>query len=384
MDSDYWTRRKLLGFASSAWGLSHLACGRRRTPRYSGYALVANRSSRNIAVIDLSRFARLDAIPLDFEPSFVLADEKRGRGYVLGTGHDGIWPIDLDSLRLGRRCPAGGKVVNARLDDTSGRLWVVTAEPNLLCAYDPESGRIRTRIPLRSAASDLDVNSGRVAVALPQTRSFSIYDPTTGKLQRGPVLATAPEMIRFRPDGRILLATHGASQSMSAIDATTAQPIVELPLSITPKHMCFNADGGQLFVSGEGMDAVVIVSPYQTEVSETILAGHDPASMAATTTTPQFLFVANPPSGDVTVINIGNRRVVAQIPVGEQPSSIHLTPDNQYALVLNRKSGDVAVIKVVNIVEANLTSRRARTAPLFTMVPVGLDPVSAAIFPRPA
>jgi hypothetical protein len=51
-------------------------------------------------------------------------------------------------------------------------------------------------------------------------------------------------------------------------------------------------------------------------------------------------------------------------------------------LVLNEQSGDVAVIRLLNIRDADLNSRRSRTAPLFTMIPVGSRPVSAAITPR--
>ncbi len=69
-----------------------------------------------------------------------------------------------------------------------------------------------------------------------------------------------------------------------------------------PDNLCFNrsttggTDGGQLFITGEGLDGVVIVYPYHTpEVAETVLAGHAPGAMAASGA---FLFVASPLAGD--------------------------------------------------------------------------------------
>ena len=48
-----------------------------------------------------------------------------------------------------------------------------------------------------------------------------------------------------------------------------------------PENLCFNSDQGQLFVTGEGMDGVAIVFPYNTlEVEQTVLAGRDPGVMA--------------------------------------------------------------------------------------------------------
>ena len=64
------------------------------------------------------------------------------------------------------------------------------------------------------------------------------------------------------------------------------------------------------------------------------------------------------------------------VAVGQEPRHILITPDDRYALVLNWRSGNMAVIRI-----AAFTDRRHRTdpAPLFTMVPVGAQPVAAAV-----
>jgi len=88
----------------------------------------------------------------------------------------------------------------------------------------------------------------------------------------------------------------------------------------------------------------------------------------------EYLFITNPESGDVTVLDIDTHRVAAAVAVGRHPGFVALTPDGQYALVLNRDSGDVAVIWI-----ESLTGGRRRSAPLFTMVPVGTRPVHAVV-----
>ncbi len=115
------------------------------------------------------------------------------------------------------------------------------------------------------------------------------------------------------------------------------------PSPFAPDNFCFNSDGGQLFVTGEGVDGVVIVYPYRQEVGQTVIAGHAPGAMA---TSDAYLFVASPHSNDVSVLSIGTQKVIAVLPVGNDPGFIAVTPENQYALVLNRESGDVAVLRV--------------------------------------
>ena len=155
-------------------------------------------------------------------------------------------------------------------------------------------------------------------------------------------------------------------------DVASGQLITYLPLSVRPDYLCFNHDGGQLFLTGEGMDGVVVVYPYHTpEVAETVLAGHAPGAMAASES---LLFVASPQSGDVSILNIPTRKVIGVVQVGSDPGCVVVTPDDQYALVLNRKSGDVAVLRV-----SGITPNRYKSAALFTVIPVGSKPVSAAI-----
>src|SRR5207253_1241176 len=112
------------------------------------------------------------------------------------------------------------------------------------------------------------------------------------------------------------------------------------------------------------------------QIGETVLAGHNPAAMAASR---DYLFVANPTTGDVSILDIETRRVVAVTPVGTEPSYITITPDDQYALVLNQVSGDMAVIRIPNVTRAISQQRRWKKGPLFMLIPVGSKPVSAAI-----
>ncbi|MCX6634823.1 MAG: hypothetical protein NT090_07045, partial [Acidobacteria bacterium] len=73
-------------------------------------------------------------------------------------------------------------------------------------------------------------------------------------------------------------------------------------------------------------------------------------------------------------LDIETHKAIAAAPTGAEPGHITITPDNQYALVLNRRSGDMAVIRIAAVI-----AKRSKSAPLFTMIPVGSKPVSAAV-----
>ena len=243
---------------------------------------------------------------------------------------------------------------------------------------DLESFKTIARVRLPGTAGSVDFHLKTGAVSLPGLGAIAIIEEN--RVLRTIGTGIAPEMICFRPDGKVVMAGDPEGQMLAVADPASGQMLVKLALPLKPRRYCYKSDFGQLFITGEGMDAVTIVSPYQTEVLETILAGHSPAGMAVPKpdpNTPEYLFVTNSGSGDLTVIDIESRRVRARIPVGQDPQDVVITPDNQYALVLNRKSGDIAVIRVPSI--ERWGNHHNKTASLFTMIPVGTRPVSATI-----
>ena len=124
---------------------------------------------------------------------------------------------------------------------------------------------------------------------------------------------------RFRPDGKGLMVADTAARQLCVMDES-ARIIANLPLAVRPDNLCFNRDGGQLFITGEGRDAVVVMFPYYVpQVAETVLAGHAPAAMAASAT---HLFLANPQAGDVTILDIDRRKIVA-VTAGRRGSGLH-------------------------------------------------------------
>ena len=133
------------------------------------------------------------------------------------------------------------------------------------------------------------------------------------------------------------------------------------------------------------MDAVVSVFPYRTEVWETLLAGHAPGAMAITESDRAARLSAGGESRCRSRhrARCGNRQTRRAGAGGPRArGQIVITPDNQYALVLNEKSGDMAVIRIFSLGGNQVGGdrvKRYKSAPLFTMIPVGERPVSGAV-----
>jgi len=345
------------------------ACNRRPGTGYTGHAYVATAGSTVVAV-DLHAFAVHGHITLPAQPTDLVAhpDPQTRRIYAVTPRQHALEEIDVARLERVRSVKLGAEPVTVVA--AHGELWALTREPRLVAV-----GAGGVALPAQPIAIDISP-AGPLACVTLENGSAVFIDLKTRRMLSSVPLDDTLGAVRFRQDGKLVLVAGRGRHMLSVIDVPARRLMTQLPLALSPDHFCTSADGGQLFITGQGRDAVVIAYPYRTEIAQTSLSGRRPSEMAVSTG-PDYLFVSNPEAGSVTVFDISSQKVVAVAGVGVEPGPILVTPDQQFALVLNHTSGDMAVIRIAAITPG----RRERTAPLFTMIPVGQRPVAALIVP---
>jgi hypothetical protein len=361
-------------------GTALAGCRRERSSGFPGYAFVANEEGEAIAAVDLTAFAVIRHVRLNGKPTSVASSPAVASVFALTPASGTIHEIPVERLEVRRKVQRGAAAISMRLDGSS--LIVLYASPRKLSAIDMDTLKPAWEAGLPGGPVDFDVaNDGTIAVSFGREGRIALVDAHTRKMR---LVDTATEMgmVRFQSDGRALIAADLGRRMLMIYDVASARLITRLSLPVRPDNFCFSADGGQLFVTGDGLDAVVIVYPYHTpQVAQTVLAGRSPGAMAASDTKPPYLFVTNPSSGEVTILSIATQKVLAVATVGAEPGYVAITPDQQYALVLNRKSGDMGVLRIHSNMSnsGDAQSPAKRLAALFTMIPVGSKPVCAVI-----
>jgi YVTN family beta-propeller protein len=366
-----------------------LGCGVRKSTPYHGYCFVANQGSQTVAAVDLEEFRVRRQIALGAAPSLVLSHPQGlPRVYVLAPNAGTVYEIDSGAMAVSRRAKAGNQAIAMQMAASADALWVLYRDPAALVELPLDSLRPRTRIALRSAPDSLALTGGGAeapyaAIGSRQDNTITLVS-LRGAGRRSIPAGFEPSLLSFRKDGKLVLAGSRPGRNLSIFDAATGSIVVRLPLPLGPRYFQSNADGGQLFLTGEGIDAVVIVFPFSTEVWQTVLAGHAPGAMAVAPGSTEYLLVANPDSDSITVLDLATAKLVGVIGVGQSPCQILFTggkrPFEQFVLVLDRKSGDMAVVRMLALSEPQLFSKpRLKSVSLLTMIPVGEGPVSAAV-----
>src|ERR1700720_987480 len=62
----------------------------------------------------------------------------------------------------------------------------------------------------------------------------------------------------------------------------------------------------------------------------------------------KLVWSVNPADNSVSVIFTGTNTVIDKIPVGKEPQSVAVDPDNKFAFVADAAGSDVTVIKIIN------------------------------------
>lgn len=344
------------------------ACSRQTGSGYRGFAFVSTEDTASLVAVDLMAFAVKSRIALPAPASVLVRhpDRRKPLLYAMSVGSRSAEEVDFLQRKRMRTIKLGGEPVAAR--ESQGALWC------LLRGSQPQIAPLEGRgIPLPAQPIDFDVSSKAPLACATLANGTVVFVDLKARRALPPVaLGEGLGQVRFRSDGNLVLIAERVKRQLTVLDSATRSIVTQLPLALSPDHVCYD-NAGQLFVTGEGRDAVVIAYPYSTEIAQTALSGRKPGEMAVSAE-PPYLFVANPEAGSVSVFDIATQKVVAVIGVGMEPGAIAVTPDQQYALVLHRASGDMAVIRI-----AAITGGRSKSAPLFTMIPVGTRPGAVLI-----
>jgi YVTN family beta-propeller protein len=353
--------------------------------------LVAAAANAAISVVDLRTFRLAGKIDVHAAPSTVLT--RGGVGDALAiTGANGMLHLlDLKGLTRSASFRVAENLAGGRLLPDGRHAAVISQASRELLIVDLASRRVDKRFRLVGTPADLDLavaNTGavRVAVAMadqmPNAGTVEQFELATGVRSRQYVSSSLGPL-RYRHDGGFLFVANYDGRSITVLDGHSLAPIADLPLALRPEQFCFSADHGQLFVTGAGMDGIAIVFTYQPLIVEqTVLAGRAPGPMSCCAE-PPYLFVASKTGSEVSILSVTSRQVIAIVEAGQSPRQILITPDNQYALIIYGLTGELAIIRIPTITlnrnRSGAANRYKSGAALFTMIPIGDQPVGAAI-----
>lgn len=194
------------------------------------------------------------------------------------------------------------------------------------------------------------------------------------------LIALLPLAAATRASERIYV-TNERSGGLSVIDGTTHEVVATLPLGKRPRGMSLSADGKLLYVALSGSpiggphvdgstlppadksaDGIGVVDLASLQLLRTLRGVSDP-EQAAVGGDGRKLYVASEDTATAVVLDAGDGRHLAALPVGVEPEGIAVSPDGRWVYVTAEADDVVSVIDTRNdtVVATVAVGARPRT-----------------------
>ena len=323
----------------------------------SARGYVSNEDGQSVSVLDTESASNVATIDVGKRPRGMKLSRDGSRLFVAVSGLPKCPPTvpDEECAKLERDLKADGIAIV----DTSLRKVIKV----LAAGSDPEQFA-------------MSGDGKRLYVANEDVGLLSVVDVDAGKVIERIKVGLEPEGVAMTPNGRWVLVSNESDNSVSVIDTATLKITKTVAVGKRPRDMAFTSDGGTAYVSGEMDASLYRMSVTGTEPVEKLLQLRTEARpMAVVLDSPRNrLYLSTGRGGTVAVLDTKEApralKLIKEVPVGKRPWGIALSADGHYLYTANGPSNDVSVVDTRTLAEVK-------------RIPVGKSPWGIVLGPAP-
>jgi len=231
-------------------------------------------------------------------------------------------------------------------------LVVTNTKSDSASIIDTETLEVVGTIPLGQGKPNRIVfhPDGKTAwVVYDKSHDLGVIDAESKKLVRRVKIGGNPYNLAFTPDGRYLLVLDWSSDTSNDeiifYDLKEQKIDGRVEVSTWPAHAIFSRDGKLLYVSGETAGDVTVIDVAQRKVVGRIVHGGGDAMGLALAADGKILYAAAGENKVIVKIDTATNKTVGEIPL---PGIVHeatLTLDGKYLYTTLRKTNKIVVVR---------------------------------------
>ncbi|QJQ96871.1 MULTISPECIES: PQQ-dependent catabolism-associated beta-propeller protein [Halomonadaceae] len=297
---------------------------------------VSNEKDNTISVIDGQSLEVVETISVGRRPR-AMAFSSDGSELFVAVGDDeSIDMIDLETLQVVRSQSSGDDPEVIRVDPNRPYIYVSNEDDNIVSVLDYERRTLVTEIPVGVEPEGLGISpDGRWLIATTETSNMAhIIDAEAMEAVHHRLVGARPRHAEFTHDGRKAWVSAEIAATVSILDMVDSFDVehtIRFDVPGVPREtvqavgVALTRDGRYGFVALGPSNRVAVVDQQTYEVLDYILVGQRVWHLALNGDESR-LYTTNGVSGDVTVIDVANRRALRSIPVGRFPWGVIVEP----------------------------------------------------------
>ena len=212
-----------------------------------------------------------------------------------------------------------------------GCIYVADWERAAVTCVDPVSGATMATFAVgRSPANaTMDAARHRLYVADRESDDVTIVDTASRSVVGRIATGSAPFALAVSPAGDRLYVANVHDGTLAVIDTAASRRIAVVPVGAMPYGVAVTPDGATILVTNQHSNSVSLVDAKTLKTAGTIAVGRYPEGIIATAD--GRAYVANWFSGDVSVLDLAQRREIKRIKIGDGPRYLAAIPAGNQA-----------------------------------------------------
>jgi YVTN family beta-propeller protein len=315
---------------------------------------VADEGDDTVSVVDTATFKRIGRITVGRGPHNVQvspdgrfawvtnngekpAERDEGHGMPKGeheamAGSGEVWAIDTATDAVIAKVPVGSHPAHVVLTPDGRFAYVTNGGQNTVTVIDTDAKRAVATVAVGAYPHGARVSpDGRQAyVADLKGGTVSVIDTQTHQPVAKIEVGKGPAQVGFTPHGRLAFVSLSEENSVAVIDPRAQKVLRKLAVGTVPIQLYVTPDSRTLVVANQGtrkkpgktVSLIDIVSFKTLKTIETGAGAHG----VAIDREGRFAYVTNIYANTLSVLDLKDRKVVANVPVGKEPNGVSLAP----------------------------------------------------------
>lgn len=304
------------------------------TLAYSIY--VSNEKDNTISVIDGESLEVVDTIDVGQRPRGIVLSNDGKLLYMCTSDDDHVEVLDVETREVLYTLPSGPDPELMALSPDGRYLYVANEDDNLVTVVDVEERLKVVEIPVGIEPEGIGLSpDGKWLVNTSETTNMAHFINTeTLEIEANVLVDTRPRVAQFTQDGSEVWVSAEIGGTVAVIDVDTKEIKTRItfevrglpPETIQPVGIKLSTDGSNKAYVALGPSArVAIVDMTTFEVEDYMLVGPRVWNLEFSPDQKR-LFTTNGVSGDVSVIDLENKRVIKSVKVGRLPWGVVVRP----------------------------------------------------------
>jgi len=311
------------------------------------FCLVLTENFKNLKnILDMKKNLFISTLLLASSISFL--SQAAPLAFVSNEGSGTISVIDLATNLVINTMETSGKPRGIYASPNSDFVYATEFTKEQLLKIDVPNQKIIQKSSLGKSPEAIYVSKdGKwITVANEDSNSVSIIDASTlNTLIEIPVEGKNPEHAVMSPDSRWVYVSAEEADNLDVIDVNLRKQVGQIKVGKRPRGIGFTPDGSTVIVACEIESKTYLIDVPTKTVKAFINTGLR-SNGVSIHPNGKFAYVSNGGDGTVAVIDIEKQTIIKHIPVGKRPWNMDITPDQKKLLVANGRSNSVTVINL--------------------------------------